>query len=412
MNCAAGSVQQVGADTVLVINCGSSSVKYQLVSVHTQQVLAGGLFERIGEPSSRLHHRLADAEDVIRLVAARDHREALKHIAAVLGEGDAPLALAAVGHRVVHGGERFQAPALVDAEVLRTIRELSPLAPLHNPVNLIGIEVMQELLPKVAQVAVFDTAFHQSMPQCAARYAVAQSWYRQHGVRRYGFHGTSHEYVAERAAQHMQRPLARLKLITLHLGNGASAAAISGGHSIDTSMGLTPLEGLVMGTRSGDLDPAIVAYMQRVAGLDAQRVDHDLNHDSGLKGLCGSNDMREVLARAAAADEAARLALDVYCYRIKKYIGAYLAALGGLDALVFTGGIGENAAAVRGQIASGLEVLGIAVDASRNRAARGPVAEIQPEQGAIKVLVIRTNEELHIARQALQAVQRCGDGGR
>lgn len=403
MSSNANTVLQANSDVVLVINCGSSSVKYQLVAVRSENVLAGGLFERIGERGSRLRHRAAGAQESAHVLPAADHRAALAHIAAILRQDGSPPVLAAVGHRVVHGGEHFQAPAVIDATVLQAIRELSPLAPLHNPVNVTGIEVAQALLPDVPHVAVFDTAFHQKMPGYAAHYAVPQEWYSQYGVRRYGFHGTSHEYVAERAAQHLQRPLAELKLITLHLGNGASAAAIADGHSIDTSMGLTPLEGLVMGTRSGDLDPAIIAYMQRVAGMEVSRADEVLNRESGLKGLCGGDDMREVLARSAAGDESAQLALDVYCYRAKKYIGAYYAALGGLDALVFTAGIGENAPAVRAKMTDGLDALGIAIDAARNESANAAVAEIQPADRAIKVLVVRTNEELHIARQALHA---------
>lgn len=394
----------IDSDIVLVINCGSSSVKYQLVAVRTETVLAAGLFECIGDVGSRLRHRTAGFEESTRVLPAADHRAALAHIAAALREGDRLPVLAAVGHRVVHGGERFQAPAIINADVLQAIRDLAPLAPLHNPVNVTGIEVAQALLPDVPHVAVFDTAFHQRMPQYAAQYAVPKDWYRQYGVRRYGFHGTSHEYVAARAAQHLQRSLADLKLITLHLGNGASAAAIAGGHSIDTSMGLTPLEGLVMGTRSGDLDPAIVPYMQRVAGMDASVVDEVLNHKSGLKGLCDANDMREVVARSEAGDTAAQLALDVYCYRVKKYIGAYFAALGSVDALVFTAGIGENAAIVRAKIVTGLDALGLAVDATRNTSIQGAVTEIQPETCRAKILVVRTNEELHIARRALDIV--------
>jgi acetate kinase len=258
----------------------------------------------------------------------------------------------------------------------------------------------------VPQVAVFDTAFHQGMPEHAWRYAVPEDWYRVHGARRYGFHGSSHEYVAGRAAAHLGRPLAAVNLITLHLGNGASAAAIRAGRCVDTSMGLTPLEGLVMGTRSGDLDPALPLYLQRVAGLGPQALDHALNHESGMKGLTGTNDMREVLARAAAGDARARLALEIYAYRIKKYIGAYCAALGTVDALVFTGGVGENAATVRALACDGLERLGIALDAGRNAAAAGELSAIEASGAAVAVLVIRTNEELHIARQALAVLAR------
>lgn len=389
-------------EAVLVINCGSSSVKYQLLAVDAEQTLARGTVERIGEEGGRLRHYTAGDVERVEQRPFASHREALARIAEYLADGGALPELVAVGHRVVHGGEHFQAPALVDVAVLQTIRALSSLAPLHNPVNVAGIDVARELFPDVPHVAVFDTAFHQRMPPYAAHYAVPEDWYARYGVRRYGFHGTSHEYVAERAAQYLRRPLADLKLITLHLGNGASATAIASGCSIDTSMGFTPLEGLVMGTRSGDVDPAVIAYMQRVAGLDAAQSEHLLNHAAGLKGLCGRNDMRQVLEAMEAGERLAALALEVYCYRVKKYIGAYLAALGGLDALVFTGGIGENAAAVRARITTGLDSLGIAIDSSRNDAVVHEVAEIQPPWSDAKVLVIRTNEELHIARQALR----------
>lgn len=394
---------------VLVINCGSSSVKYQLLSMDTEAVLAGGLFERIGEAGSRLRHRNGQAQESVRALPASNHRDALTHIAAALREDGSPATLVAVGHRVVHGGERFQAPVRIDSEVLATLRKLADLAPLHNPVNVIGIEVAQALLPDVPHVAVFDTAFHQRMPPYAAHYAIPQDWYRRYGVRRYGFHGTSHDYVAQRAAQHLRKPHADLRLITLHLGNGASAAAIHGGHSIDTSMGLTPLEGLVMGTRSGDLDPAIIAYLQRVAGMDANQIDTALNNEAGLKGLCGTNDMREVLARAGAEDASAQLALEMYCYRIRKYIGAYMAALGGADALVFTGGIGENAAVVRARSVAGLEAFGIGIDAARNENVHAELAEVQSVQATVAILVIRTNEELQIARLAYLTVMETGE---
>jgi acetate kinase len=305
----------------------------------------------------------------------------------------------AIGHRVVHGGARFSAPVRIDDEVRVAIRELCALAPLHNPANLLGIELAGEAYADVRQAAVFDTAFHHTMPEHAYRYAVPEAWYRGHQVRRYGFHGISHEYVAQRAAAHLGRPLSELKLITLHLGNGASAAAIRHGRCIDTSMGFTPLEGLVMGTRSGDLDPAIPLHLEHVTGMGWQAMDDALNHECGLKGLTGVNDMREILARVDAGDAVARLALDMYCYRIRKYIGAYHAVLGGLDALVFTAGVGENAAAVRARACAGLEHVGIAIDDADNVKEIGELAEIQPVGLPVRVLVIRTNEELQIARQ-------------
>jgi len=397
---------------VLVINCGSSSIKYQVLAMDEERAIAGGLFDRIGEAGGRLDHWVASpgggrSASILELAAA-DHREALAHIASALGRTGlfSPGAgLTAVGHRVVHGGEAFSQPTRIDARMLDTLRALTPLAPLHNPANLLGIEAGLAALPEVPQVAVFDTAFHQSMPPHAFRYAVPEAWYRDHGVRRYGFHGTSHRFVAGRAARHLGRPLEDLNLITLHLGNGASAAAIRSGGCVDTSMGLTPLEGLVMGTRCGDLDPAIPMHMQRRAGLDAQAVDHALNHDSGMKGLCGAGDMREVLRREGGGDERARLALEVYIHRIRKYIGAYLAVLGGADAIVFTGGVGENAARVRWLACAGLERLGIALDPAANDGPVGEVADIGRPGKTARVLVARTNEELQIARESLAVIE-------
>ncbi len=391
-------------DRVLVVNCGSSSIKYQLLAMSSERRVAGGIVERIGEAEPRLRHRAGDAQEELRAVAARDHREAFRHVAEALRGADARgsrEALAAIGHRVVHGGERFRAPTLLDADACRALRELAPLAPLHNPANLVGIEVCLAAFPEVPQVAVFDTAFHQTLPPRAFRYAVPEDWYRRYGVRRYGFHGISHRYVAERASAALGRPLASLNLITLHLGNGASAAAIEAGRCIDTSMGLTPLEGLVMGSRSGDLDPAVPLYLERVAGLTPEDVDRALNQDSGLRGLCGTNDVREILARDAAGDEMAGLALEIYVYRLRKYLGAYAAVLGRLDAVVFTGGVGENASRIRELACAGLERLGFALDAERNQSASGEVTDIGRSGLAARVLVVRTNEELQIARDAL-----------
>jgi acetate kinase len=396
---------------VLVINCGSSSVKYQVLAMGDERAMAGGLFERIGEAGSRLSHWVAsphgEKSESVRELAAENHREALGRIGSALRESGllAPgERLAAVGHRVVHGGEAFSQPTRIDAAMLDTLRSLTALAPLHNPANILGIEASLAALPDVPQVAVFDTAFHQSMPPHAFRYAVPEAWYRDHGVRRYGFHGTSHRYVAGRASNHLGRPLDSLNLITLHLGNGASVAAIRSGKCVDTSMGLTPLEGLVMGTRCGDLDAAIPLHMQRVAGLTAQAVDHALNHDSGMKGLCGVSDLREVLRREREGDERARLGLEVYGYRIRKYIGAYFAALGSVDAIVFTGGVGENASRIRLFACAGLAGLGIALDEQANEGQIGEVADIGRAGMAVRVLVVRTNEELQIARETLAIV--------
>ncbi|MGD2074660.1 MAG: acetate kinase [Gammaproteobacteria bacterium] len=395
---------------ILVINSGSSSVKYQLLDMDRESVLTSGVLERIGEAESRLVHRWrvdGGQKELRREERVADHQHALECIAAALkdsGSLSASSGLDGIGHRVVHGGEDFTEPTLIDAAVVERIRALSPLAPLHNPANLTGIEVCLRLYPDLPQVAVFDTAFHQTMPAHAYRYAVPQGWYRDHRVRRYGFHGTSHRHVACQAAAFLQRPLATLNLITLHLGNGASAAAIQGGRCVDTSMGLTPLEGLIMGTRCGDIDPAIPFYLARAAGASAGELEAELNRSSGLKGICGVNDMREIQRRAASGDARARLALDMYCYRIRKYIGAYFAVLGHVDALVFTAGIGENSAPVRETACLGLERLGIAIDSDRNRAAHEGAVAIERPGAVVRVLAIPTNEEIEIARQTLECI--------
>jgi acetate kinase len=398
-----------------VINCGSSSIKYEVFHREERIKLATGLVERIGSPQARMRQSRLEvdgsfAEKTFERPLA-DHLEAFHFMVDMNREhriirDDAELFC--VGHRVVHGGERFHRPAVIDDEVLAAIRRLIPLAPLHNPSNLLGIEAALKRFPHVPQVAVFDTAFHQTLPAAAYRYALPRELYEQHGVRRYGFHGASHAFVAKQAARLLDRPLADLNLITLHLGNGASAAAIRSGVCIDTSMGMTPLEGLVMGTRSGDLDPAIPFYLIRQLGYSPEQVESLLNKESGLKGVCGAGDMREIQQRADQGDEFALLALEIFCYRVKKYIGAYLAVLGRLDALVFTGGIGENSAPVRDGVCTGLGHLGITIDPARNREPSGRAAEIQGAGGAVKVLVVRTNEELEIALQAAAVIEKKG----
>ena len=396
---------------VLVINSGSSSVKYQLFELPGGRVLTSGLVERIGEPRSRLLHRRrqgAELQEAEQGAAIADHQQAFEAIGVALRDSGGLEALGgldAIGHRVVHGGEEFTRPTPIDAEVVERIRALIPLAPLHNPANLTGIEVCLRLFPQLPQVAVFDTAFHQSMPAHAYRYALPEGWYREQRVRRYGFHGTSHQYVAEQAASHLDRPLASLNLITLHLGNGASAAAIRGGRCVDTSMGLTPLEGLIMGTRCGDIDPAIPFYSGEITGATPAELEQQLNRDSGLKGICGANDMREIQQRAAAGDAAAQLAIDMYCYRIRKYIGAYLAVLGHADAVVFTAGIGENSAPIRARVCSGLEPLGIAVDTAGNESGGDGPFEIQADTARVRVMVVPTNEEIEIAQQTLACIR-------
>ncbi len=396
---------------VLVLNSGSSSLKYQLFDMEGRVGLASGMAERIGDPGSRLVHR--QREGIGRPVEVPagdvpDHAEAIDRIAAVLTDGglvEEGESFAAIGHRVVHGGEVFREATRIDGKVVEAIRDQCRLAPLHNPANLVGIEVALERQPGVPQVAVFDTAFHGTLPPRAYRYAIPEDWYASHGVRRYGFHGTSHAYVAREAAARLGRPIEELNLITLHLGNGASACAIEGGRSVETSMGLTPLEGLVMGTRSGDLDPSVAGYIAGQAGLSPEKVEAALNRKSGLEGLCGASDLRDVLEREASGDERAALAVDVYVHRIRKYVGAYPAVLGRVDGLVFTAGVGENSPDVRERVCDGLEGLGIRIDPARNRAQAAGSRTIHAEGGAVAILVVPTNEELEIAEQTLRCVQ-------
>ncbi|GAB4436493.1 MAG: acetate kinase [Anaerolineae bacterium] len=390
---------------ILVINSGSSSIKYQLFDMASRTVLAGGLAERVGLEGSRIKHTVGaggEAQQIIREVDIPNHHTGLAQVAALLMDEQAgvitsPAEIDAVGHRVVHGGEQFSQTTAITSEVVAKVRDLIPLAPLHNPANLQGIEVAGQIFPQAVQVAVFDTAFHQTMPPAAYRYAIPNRLYSEQHIRVYGFHGTSHLYVSKAAARYLGRPLADINLITAHLGNGASITAVRGGRSVDTSMGFSPLPGLMMGTRSGDIDPAVVSYLA-ANGMTVAEVDRMLNKESGLLGLCGHSDLRDIQAQRAAGDPAATLALEMYTYRIKKYIGAYWAALGRVDALVFTAGVGENSALVRSMACEGLQSLGIALDEARNSAGGG-VREIQADAAPVKVLVIPTNEELEIALQ-------------
>jgi acetate kinase len=396
---------------ILVINSGSSSIKYRLFDMTTKTVLASGLVEQIGEDQGRLTHQTrnpqGDMNEIIKTDAIVDHRAGFELISAALSESGALKdtgELSGIGHRVVHGGEEFRKPTLINQKVIDTIRRLSPLAPLHNPANLLGIEVARQSAPKVPQVAVFDTAFHQSLPEKAFRYAIPQDLYETHQVRRYGFHGTSHSYVARQAAKILGRPLDSLNLITLHLGNGASVAAIKGSKSIDTSMGMTPLEGLIMGTRCGDIDPAIIFYLKRKTGMTRDEMEALLNKSSGLKGICGVNDMRAVEKRAREGDGAAQLAIEMVCYRVKKYIGAYFAVLGRLDALVFTAGIGEKSPLIRARSCRGMAHLGIEVDPGKNEQTSKEAFDIQSDNGTVSILVIPTNEEYEIAKQTVGCI--------
>jgi acetate kinase len=355
--------------SVFVVNFGSSSLKWSVVDVSSGSTLGSGTVQKI-----------------------EDHAEALAGVLAVAPLDD----IVAVVHRVVHGGERFSAPVLIDDSVVAAIRDLAVLAPLHNPANADGIEIARRALDSVPHVAVFDTAFHTTLPPRAYTYAVPRTW----GVRRYGFHGTSHAYVSREAARLLGR--SDVNVIVLHLGNGASVSAVSGGRSIDTSMGLTPLEGLVMGTRSGDIDPALVLHLHRTRKLSTEEIDAVLNSRSGLLALAGDHDMREVQRRVRAGDRAAELALDVYCYRIRKYVGSYLAALGGADAIAFTAGVGQNDPVVRARSLAGLERLGIEVDPARNEAGE---TVISADHAEVSVFVIPTNEELEMATQAAELVR-------
>lgn len=391
---------------VLVINCGSSSIKYQLLEPDSGEVAASGLVERIGEDDSAIEHRCGE-----RVLERRgripDHRAGLRQVFELFDETGFDLAgagLRAVGHRVVHGGEVFHQPTLVTDEVVATILELTDLAPLHNPPNAIGIESVRELLPDVPQVAVFDTAFFFDLPAAAATYAIDRKVAAEYGIRRYGFHGTSHEYVSGRAAEFLGRDPKQLRQIVFHLGNGASASAVRDGRPIDTSMGLTPLEGLVMGTRPGDLDPGILGHLAHAGGFDVERIDALLNHESGLKGMAGVNDFRELRRLIDAGDEHARLAYDVYVHRLRRYLGAYLVALGGVDVITFTAGVGENNPHVRADALAGLSTFGIEVDPALNASKDRTARRISPPDAPVTVLVVPTNEELAIARAASRVV--------
>jgi acetate kinase len=392
---------------VLVVNTGSSSIKYQLFEMDGRKVLASGVVERIGEAGAKLTHRAGGGDPLVVEDRIADHSEGFERVFAAFETAGEPIGeLAGIGHRVVHGGDRLTEPTLIDDAAIAAIADQAPLAPLHNPSNLLGVRIALASFPDTPQVAVFDTAFHQTMPPRAWRYAIPRDLAAELRIRRYGFHGTSHAYVSRRAAEHLGRPAAECNLVTLHLGNGASVAAVQGGRCIDTSMGLTPLEGLVMGTRSGDLDPAVVFYLHREAGLSVDDIDDLLNKRSGMLGLAGANDMREVGRLVTEGDQAAAEALDVYCYRIRKYVGAYAAALGRLDAVVFTAGVGENNDAVRAGVCQGLEGLGVALDGRRNRARSGKARTISTDDSQVAVLVVPTNEELEIAEQTLAVIGR------
>ncbi|ASN52839.1 acetate/propionate family kinase [Sinomonas sp. R1AF57] len=381
---------------VLVINSGSSSLKYQVRDVDAGTVLTEGLIERIGMGNGGG----GDGE----AIGPRDHAEALDHVDRALHEVLGDRAIDAVGHRVVHGGERFSEPVLANNEIIRAIERLNPLAPLHNPANVLGLRAIASKWPDMPQVAVFDTAFHRTIPEHAWRYAVPEWFYTHHGIRRYGFHGTSHEYVSRRAAALLGLAPEVFDGVVLHLGNGASATAVAGGKSVDTSMGFTPLEGLVMGTRSGDVDPSILVFLAR-QGHSADEIDSLLNRESGLRALAGSNDMRTVVEAAEAGDRKAEVALDVASYRLAKYVGAYHVSVGGAKAIVFTAGIGENSVAFRARVVARLGALGVVLDGDRNAERSKEPRVISAPGSAIPVLVVPTDEERAIA-EATAAVVR------
>ncbi|MGC8971414.1 MAG: acetate/propionate family kinase [bacterium] len=393
---------------ILVVNCGSSSLKYQLFDMEREEVIAKGIVERIGTPPSYLTYSV-NGEKVKKEVTASNHTEAFKVVIETLLNGSTPVIgsieeIKAVGHRVVHGGERFKEPTIINEEVIAEIEKNNELAPLHNPAGLAGIRASMEVLPNVPQSAIFDTSFHSNMPKYAYLYAIPMRLYRDYRIRRYGFHGTSHYYVSYRVAQLVGRPVEELKIITCHLGNGCSISAVKGGRSIDTSMGFTPLEGLIMGTRSGDLDPAIPLYLMRNLNYTAEEVDDILNKESGLLGISEfSNDMRDIMKAAEEGNQNAKLAMEMFCYRIKKYIGAYTAIMNGLDVLVFTAGIGENEPEIRLMICDNMEYLGIKIDPQKNNF-KGQEREISTSDSKVKVWVVPTNEELVIARETARLV--------
>ena len=392
--------------SVLVVNSGSSSFKYQLIDADSEERLASGLVERIGDATGSATHDTPDGHWE-RSLEIPDHTAGFQVMLDAFAEhgpsldDDAPIA---VGHRVVHGGMRFFEPTLITDLVKINIEDLSELAPLHNPPNLQGIQAAQKAFPDLPHVAVFDTAFHQTLAPEAYTYAIDREVGEKNRVRRYGFHGTSHKFVSEAAAAFLGRPLAELKQIVLHLGNGASACAVDGGRSVETSMGFTPMEGLVMGTRSGDIDPGAVLHLGRRAGMSIDDLDELLNRHSGIYGMSGRGDMRDVQQAAAGGDEQARLALDVYLHRLKAYIGAYYAELGHVDVVVFTAGVGENSAPVRAGALAGLDELGIVVDPVRNEASGHDARVISTDGSRVTVLVVPTDEELEIARQTLSVV--------
>ena len=397
---------------VLVINCGSSSLKYQLIDMATEESLAQGLVERIGIEGSVLTQKVEGREKYIVKEVMKDHKDAIKLVLAALVDAENGVIssmdeINAVGHRVVHGGEKYNKSVVINEEVKNYIEECFKLAPLHNPANMIGIKACEELMPNTPMVAVFDTAFHGTMPEEAYLYALPYELYEKHGVRKYGFHGTSHKYVSQKVAEVMGRDAKDLKVITCHLGNGASVCAVKNGESVETSMGFTPLEGLAMGTRSGNIDPAIVTFLMKEEGLTSDQVTDLLNKKSGVLGISGiSSDFRDIEDAAYKENvHRAQLALNIFHYKVRTTIGAYAAAMGGVDAIVFTAGVGENGPETREEILKGLEFLGVKCDTQANKV-RGKVREISTPDSTVKAFIIPTNEELMIARDTLELISK------
>ena len=396
---------------IFVVNSGSSSIKYQLFKMPVEKPVCSGLVERIGLENSVITHKIFSGRDekiIKKTIDLPDHEEGLKEVAALLTDAETgvikrPGEIEVVGHRVVHGGETFAATTIITKKVKEEIQKLFPLAPLHNPANYLGIEVAEKIFTKAKQVAVFDTAFHQTLPQIAFTYAIPKSFYTDHHIRVYGFHGTSHKYVSGKAMEYLNKPDA--KLITIHLGNGCSMAAVKNGKSIDTSMGFSPLSGLVMGTRSGDIDPSIIFHLINQLGYDPEQVNTLLNKRSGMLGLTGFSDMRDIGKNAREGSRDAVLALEIYAYRIKKYIGSYAAAMNGLDAIVFTAGVGENDVNTRQRVCREMQFLGIHLDEEKNKMPSTETREINSDGSPVKILVVPTNEELEIAKQCYGLLQ-------
>lgn len=396
---------------ILVINAGSSSIKYQLIDMSTELPLASGIVERIGLEEGVVKYNTfvgGEEKKMKETFPIPNHKIGLERVAELLVDAKVgvvadPSEIKAVGHRLVHGGEAFTKTVEITNEVKAKVEELFPLAPLHNPANLVGVEVAEKVFPNAKQVGVFDTAFHQTLPEKAYRYALPQKYYNEMGIRKYGFHGTSHKFVSEEAIAYLGKPDA--KIITIHLGNGASMAAVKGGVCVDTTMGLGPLCGLIMGTRSGDIDPAIIFYLAQQKGYSVQEISDLLNKESGMKGLTNFTDMRDVEKSQRAGEKGAILALEMYSYRVKQFVGSYAAAMNGVDAIVFTAGIGENDTSIRKMVCDDMEYLGISIDKERDANRKDGVHEINVEGAKTKVLIIPTNEELEIARQSLELIK-------